>query len=276
MEISEVNKPQSWRIGVVVTARNEEQVIDKCLASLKNQTVKLLLAVVNDGSLDKTREIASRYADFLVNLPAHKENWAGRPELAEVFNAGFDILKKQQVDFVLVSGADSLYPPNYVEELTHRMKKQSIVLSSGIAEGEISRSSSPRGSGRILDSKWFRSIGFRYPSNYGFEVYLVYKALSEGRKVTVFFDIGFKTLRQTTLSRRKMQLWGKGMKALNYWWIYALGRAVIAGLRHPLNGSALLTGYLSHVYEQYEDIKDFVSNFQKSMFVKRVREVIGF
>ena len=271
-----MKKPQSWRIGVVVTARNEEQVIGECLAGLRNQTVRLLLAVVNDGSLDRTGEIASKYADFLVNLPAHKENWAGRPELAGVFNAGFDVLKKQQVDYVLVSGADSLYPPNYVEEIVHRMKKQGIVLSSGIAEGEASRSSSPRGSGRILDSKWFRSIGFKYPSNYGFEVYLVYKALSESRRVTVFFDLGFKLLRQTGLSRRKLQLWGKGMKALNYWFLYAIGRAVVVGLRHPLNGSALLAGYLSNAYKQYEDIKDFVSNFQKRMFVSRVREVIGF
>ncbi len=116
----------SWRIGVVVTARNEEQVIGKCLASRRKQTVKLLLAVVNDGSLDRTGEIASEYADFLVNLPAHKENWAGRPELAEVFNAGFGVLKKQQVEYILVSGADSLYPPNYVEEIIRRMRKQNI------------------------------------------------------------------------------------------------------------------------------------------------------
>lgn len=266
----------SWRIGVVVSARNEEKVIGECLLSLRNQTVKLLLAVVNDGSLDRTGEIASEYADFLVNLPAHEENWAGRPELAEVFNAGFGVLKEQQVEYVLVSGADSLYPPNYVEEIIRRMKEQNIVLCSGIAEGEASRSSSPRGSGRMIDSKWFRSIGFKYPSNYGFEVYLVYKALSEGRRVAVFFDLGFKLLRQTALSRRKLQLWGKGMKALNYWFLYAVGRAVVVGLRHPLNGSALLAGYLSNAFKQYEDIKDFVSNFQKRMFVNRVREVFGF
>ncbi len=107
-------------------------------------------------------------------------------------------------------------------------------------------------------------------------MYLVYKALSEGRRVNVFSDLGFKQLRQTKLSRRKMQLWGKGMIALNYWFLYAVGRAIVVGLRHPLIGSALLAGYLSSAFKQYEDIKDFVSNFQKRMFVSRVREVIGF
>jgi glycosyltransferase involved in cell wall biosynthesis len=271
-----VKKTPNWRIGAVVTARNEEQVISRCLASLRNQTVKLFLIVVNDGSSDRTGEIASKHADFLVNLPAHKENWAGRPELANVFNAGFDVLKERQVEYVLVSGADSLYPQNYVEEIVRRMKKQNIVLSSGTAEGETSHSSSPRGSGRIIDSEWFRSIGFKYPSNYGFEVYPIYKALSEGRRVAVFSDLGFKPVRRTRLSRSKSQLWGKGMKALNYWFLYAVGRAVVVGLRHPLSGSALLAGYLSHVCGQYEDIRDFVSNFQKRIFVNRVREVVGF
>jgi len=65
------------------------------------------------------------------------------------------------------------------------------------------------------------------------------------------------------------------MKALNYWWPYAFGRAVLAGLRHPLNGFALLKGYMSKVSGQYEDLKDFVPNFQRRILIKRIREVFG-
>ncbi|RJS82496.1 glycosyl transferase family 2, partial [Candidatus Bathyarchaeota archaeon] len=36
-------------IGVVVNARDEEKTIGKCLESLKKQTVRLFLVVVNDG-----------------------------------------------------------------------------------------------------------------------------------------------------------------------------------------------------------------------------------
>lgn len=61
------------------------------------------------------------------------------------------------------------------------------------------------------------------------------------------------------------------MKALNYWWLYAFGRAVLAGLRRPLNGLALLKGYMSKVPEQYGDIKDFVLKFQKKTFMKGQR-----
>ncbi len=266
----------SWRCGVVVIARDEEKVVEKCLESLKNQTIELFLVVVNDGSVDGTSHIASKYADVVEDLPRHKESWAGKPELARVFNAGFDVLRQKNIAYVLISGADTIYPLDYVEEIISRMKKGRIFIASGVAEGETSRSLSPRGSGRVLDAKWFRSVGFRYPENYGFEVYLVYKALSGGKKVVVFPDLNFRLLRETRVSRRKLYLWGKGMKALNYWWLYAFGRAVLAGLKLPLNGFALLKGYMSNVFEQYEDIKEFVPSFQKRMFMKRMKEVFGF
>jgi len=260
-------------IGVVLNARDEEKTIEKCLESLRGQTVELFLVVVDDGSIDGTREIASKYADVVVSLPRHEKSWTGRPELARVINAGFDVLKEKNVSHVLISGADAIYPSNYVEEIINRMKWGSIVLASGVAEGEVSRSLAPRGCGRIVDAEWFRTIGFRYPENYGFEPYLVYKALSQGKKVAVFEDIKFKLIRETRPSRRKMYLWGKGMKALNYWWPYAFGRAALLGLRHPVLGYFMLKGYLSKA-PLYEDVKDFVHDFQKRVFIRRLREVL--
>jgi len=256
-----------------VIARDEEETIGNCLESLREQTSKLFLVVVNDGSADETNAIASRYADDVVELPRHEENWTGQPNLAKVINAGFQTLRSERVSFVLVSGADALYPPRYVEEIIWKMQSGNVVLASGIAEGESFRSLSPRGSGRVIDAEWFRKIGFRYPENYGFEVYVVYKALSERRKVAVFPDLKFKLSRQTKLSKRKMYLWGKGMKALNYWWPYALGRIAFIGLRHPVDGYEMLRGYMSEV-SKYEDIEGFVPKFQMSIFRSRMKEIV--
>jgi len=266
----------NWRCGALLIARDEEKTIENCLKSLRNQTVKLFLTVVNDGSIDKTREFATRFANVVVDLPRHEESWAGLPDLAKVFNAGFRVLEKEHIDFILISGADATYPSNYVEEIIRKMESENAVLASGIAEGETSRSLSPRGAGRVINAEWFRELGFRYPENYGFEAYIVYKVVSQGRKVIVFTDLRFKLSRKTKLSKQKLYLWGLGMKALNYWWLYAFGRAALIGLRHPLNGFALLKGYLSEVSEQYNDLKEFVPSFQKRMLITRMREVFGF
>lgn len=259
--------------GVVIKVRDEQDTIKDSLLSLLKQTLRPLIVVVNDGSLDKTGEIASEFADVVVDLPRHEENWVGRPELARVVNAGLEVLKKENVDFIMLSDGEVTYPSNYVEKIIKRMKRDNIVLTSGVAEGEVSRSLSPRGCGRVVDAKWFKEVGFMYPENYGFEGYLVYKALSQGRKVAVFPDLKFKLRRKTRLYREKANSWGKGMKALNYNVFYALGRAFLVALKSPTNGFALLNGYFSDV-EKYEDIEDFVSVFQKKQFWKRLREVL--
>lgn len=261
-----------YRCGAVIIARDEGKNIRACLESLRKQTLNLFIVVVNDGSIDNTGDIASEYSDIVVNLPRHEENWVGRPELARVFNAGFDVLKKMDLDYLLVSGADGIYPPTYLESLVTRMSRWDIVIGSGIVKGE-NVSWMPRGMGRVIDARWFRSIGFRYPLNYGFEAYLVYKALSEGKRVAVFPDLIIESSRKTVYFKEKMYLWGKGMKALNYWWPYALTRSIIVGIRSPLSGFALMKGYLSNV-EQYEDIKDFIPEFQKKIFIRRVRETL--
>lgn len=263
-----------WRCGAVVVARDEGGIIGRCLESLRGQTLRLFLVVVNDGSLDDTGDVSSRYADVVVDLPRHEENWTVLPELAGVFNAGFDVVKEEDVGYVLISGADGVYPPNYVEEIVRRMEKEDVVLASGVPESESSLSLTPRGCGRVVNAEWFRDVGFRYPLNYAFEGYLVYKALSQGRKIAVFPNLKFKLSRGTRFSRRKLYLEGKGMKALNYWWLYAFGRAVLAELRHPLNGFALLKGYMSKVSEQYEDLKEFVPSFQRKVLTKRIRKVL--
>ena len=255
--------------GAVVIARDEEDVLEECLESLRLQTIRTFLVVVDDGSKDKTGEIASKYADVVVGLPSHEDNWTGRPELARVFNSGFKVLRKEKVNAILISGADAVYPPDYLKEIVKRMVSQNIVLASGVAEGEESSSTFPRGCGRVINAEWFKEISFEYPERSGFEGYPMYKALSQGHMVAIYPDLKFKLSRGTRLSGRKLYSWGKGMKALNYWWLYAVGRAFMMGLKQPVGGYNLLKGYFTSV-TQYEDLGDFVPFYQKKTIMKRI------
>ncbi len=52
------------KVSVVVPALNEEENIEQCLRSIKNQTLKPYEIILGDGgSIDRTRQIAKRYVD---------------------------------------------------------------------------------------------------------------------------------------------------------------------------------------------------------------------
>lgn len=259
--------------GVVMNVRDEEKFIEASLVSLINQTLPPFIVVVNDGSLDRTKEIASKYADVVIDLPRHEESWVGKPELAKVINAGLHVLQDENLDFVMISGGEAVYALNYIEKIVDRMKHDDVVIASGVAEGETSRSFSPRGSGRLINAEWFKTVGFRYPENYGFEAYLVYKALSQGKKVAVYSDLKFKLQRETRLFPEKVYYWGKGMRALNYDFLYFLGRAALFSLKSPQNCFSLLRGYFSSGIEKYSDVQDFVPNFQRRQLLNRIKEI---
>jgi len=257
--------------GIVIPVRDEEKYLENSLTSLVNQTLSPFIVIVNDGSIDRTREIASKYADVVIDLPRHEESWVGRPELARVFNAGLDVLRDRNVDYVMISGGEAVYPPDYIEKIIYRMKGGNVVIASGIAEGERSKPFSPRGSGRIINAEWFSSIGFRYPENYGFESYLIFKALSQGKKVAVYPDLKFKLQRETGLSAKKAYYWGKGMRALNYDFLYVLGRATLLSLKSPKIGFAMLRGYFSPDVKKYSDISKFVPHFQRRQLLLKLK-----
>jgi len=58
-------------VSVIVTTRNEEHNIANCLESIKAQTYpqdKIEIIVVDNNSLDKTKEIALKYTNKIYNL----------------------------------------------------------------------------------------------------------------------------------------------------------------------------------------------------------------
>ncbi len=254
-------------IVTIIVARNEEKFIKKNIKSLKGQSIIPYIIVVNDGSTDKTFSIAKKYADKVISLPYHKGSWVGKPKLARVFNAGFKEARKLDPEYIFISGADAAYPKNYISFIVKNMKEEDVVIASGKFKKEKTRV--PRGTGRIIDCNFFKKIGYKYPENYGFEAYVIFKALSLGYKVKVY-DIPFKLLRRTRMNYRKAYYYGKGMKALNYYWLYALGRILKIGIKNPILAYFMLRGYLSYV-KKYDDLNEFVAKHQKIYILKSLK-----
>ena len=191
------------KYGVVIPARNEGENIRYVLKSLLRQSIKpYKIVVVDDSSDDDTEQVARENGSWVVSIRRRSNAYAtGHPYLAYVFNKGFESVEDDPIEYVLVSGAECIYPEKYMGKIMMRMETDhDVVIASGIAAGEFSHELGVRGGGRVIDTEWFKKIGFRYPLNYGFESWLLYKALSMGYKIKLYNDIKFYIRRRTRMN----------------------------------------------------------------------------
>lgn len=101
-------------VSIVIPAYNHENYIGKCIESIIEQTYnKIELIIVNDGSMDRTREsiisyekkCKERFVDFVF---IDKENEG----VCKTLNLG---IKNCRGDYISVVASDDLYLPNKIE-----------------------------------------------------------------------------------------------------------------------------------------------------------------
>jgi len=263
------------KIVAVISARNEVKYLDNSINSLRSQTITIeRVVVVNDGSTDGTGDLARNLGCTVVDLPFHNENFVGRPELAERFNVGLKVAGEENVDYVLIVGADHLLPPDYVEKLVLRMEANPrLVVASGCIKGEPIVESAPRGSGRLVRASFWKKVnGMQYPVVWGWESWLCLKAQQLGYETMCFKDIVTEISRPTGL--RKSSNLGKAMYALGYHWTYVLGRSLLTFLKSPRAGLSMFWGWFRHKNVERLDIADWVSQMQRKRFLGRAWQTI--
>lgn len=258
-------------VSTVIVARNEEENLPNVLASLNSQTLHLhKIVLVNDGSTDNTRQVALKYGCQLIDLPFHRESYAGTLKIAELLNVGLKAIRNPLPDYVLHLGADHVLSKSYVETIVSRMEADpNLVLASGFIKGEPSREDSPRGSGRIIRAKFWQKAGnMEYPVVWCWEEWLPFKALQMGYKIRCFLDVP-STVKRATFGERGNE--GKTMYALGYHWQYVLGRCLLAFRKSPKIGLKIFWGWLRHKGVQRMDIAGWVNQRQKTNFCSIVR-----
>ena len=92
--------------SVIIIAKNEEQMIEDCLKSVRQLADEIIL--VDSGSTDKTIEIAKKYSARIISLPTEKL------EFAKWRNAG---LKAAKGDWVFYLDADERVTPELQKEI---------------------------------------------------------------------------------------------------------------------------------------------------------------
>jgi len=118
-------------VSIIVPARNEEASLGDCLDSLTAQTgVPFEIIVVDDGSTDRTREIALSFAGVRVipARPLHEDEagkaWTGKN------NAVIAGAKEASAQWLLFTDADTVHQPRSLERaLTEARKERADLLS---------------------------------------------------------------------------------------------------------------------------------------------------
>jgi len=108
---------------VVIPALNEEKLIGACLRSLRAQTVSPAeIIVLDNGSTDRTVEIAKKYADKVLILPGLS--------LREMKQVGVEAAK---TPIIVTTDADTVAPPDWLEKLLRHFSDPNVVAVGGPA-----------------------------------------------------------------------------------------------------------------------------------------------
>lgn len=254
------------KVAVILNARNEEKHLGKTLKFLQDQDLRpYRIIVVNDGSTDKTGEIASSYGVEVIERKKREENFVARKELADTVNAGLEKLDDDSnCDYILLMSAEIHLPKNYLTEIVKKMEDNlKLAVAAGVIRNEYT--TVPRGPGRVVRYSFWKKLGLRYPVNYWYEGYLLWKAQSMGYEIASFNDIISDTDRQTGIDYepKRYYYYGLGLKALGYTTPYALARILLFAKKKPKGAYYMLKGFFSNYDELYEsDLRNYVKKTQ--------------
>ena len=279
----------------IVLTRNGATVVEETLRSLLAQThPPAYICVVNDGSTDQTgdilggfrRRITSKFS--VVNLPDRGYDIRRVPAN---LNAAYQHIEGEQLryDYSLITGDDCVFPGDYCETLLDEMESNrqlAIVSGSSTKRTSPEAVEFPEGAGRLVREDFWDKLGRRYPVAYGWETWLVFKALQLGSQVGCLQRLQYHHTRPRG-STHGFRFWGKAMRALGYHPLVALGRIAKNMAYHdalvPFSGSiSMLAAYLfpsgieSDAYQlNYEpDFRRFVYRYQAARITRLVSRQI--
>ncbi len=268
-------------VVTVISARNEENYIADTLDSLISQSIRpKLIVVVDDGSVDKTAKIVSRYKKNCVELIIRKDriggpSMLGTPMMAIPFNIAFKFIENSKVDYdyMMISGADCIYQKDYIKKITERFNEdQKIVVASGFQFGESLNPDHARGAGRIIKHNFWAFYGAKYPfPSFLWESGIIFKAQMLGLKVRGYNDVYFNSQR-TSGTNIDMIRYGRMLRAIGYPLLIVFGRSIRIIKRTGIKSAIkLLAGYCLKPMQTFETDKEMKEYISKNYLAQKIK-----
>ena len=152
--------------------------------------------------------------------------------------------------YMMVSGDDNKLAPDYAQMIAKRMDADDkIAIASGDWLSSRGRGNQmPHGGGRFVRIAFMDRVG-NYPVAYGWETWLLYKALQLGYKVKLYQDLRYEHLRPFRPSN--LFNWGRAMYSLGFPTYFVILRFLInlvwsgRGTQSIKASGTMIVGYLS-------------------------------
>lgn len=280
---------QYWAL---VLTRNGDATVQSTVESIMYQTVPPVnMCIVDDGSSDDTAVILEdlrRKSPERVNVVTLQNEGYDIRRVVKNINIGLETQKKEKTkaEYIMISGDDCVYPPHYAENIIDRTNRDHrIVVASGEIEGVLRPDVAPRGSGRFVRTSFFQEIGGHFPPYYGYESWIVQKALQLGYSVKNYPDIRYRHIRKLGKQHR-FKDWGLAMKCLGHHPFEVLYRCikyVLIDRRVSIGYMRVLWDYLIHslvakgdpYYHLFdEDLRTYVREKQKRRMIRRIANLL--
>ncbi len=282
------------RYVLITPARNEERFIAKTLESMVAQTLlPERWVIVDDGSTDQTAQIVERHAARcswieLVRRPQHGDrSFAGK---VEAFNAGFERVRSLEFEIVGNLDADLSFDPEYLEFLIRKFSEDPKLGVAGTPFTEDGDYDSARdsfegenhvaGGCQLFRRQCFEEIG-GYVANPagGIDWIAVTTARMKGWTTRSFPEKRFHHYR--TLGTAGRSNWAASFSygEKDYYLggspLWQLFRVVYRSTKQPIDGVALLSGYVCAAIKRTErPVTSELMRFHRREQMKKLKAIL--
>ena len=188
---------------LLTTAKNESANIEKTIFSVINQTeLPKLWLIVNDGSIDKTKEIIEYYLKkhtYIKMLNLTSQNIRDFKSKVNAINLGYKELTDFEYDLIGILDADISLDKNYYASIIHAFNRNpKLGLAGGfifdVLNGKpvkwVARLDSVGGGIQMFRKQCFKQIGGFIPNEFGGEDAIAeYMVRMHGWQVQTFSEL---------------------------------------------------------------------------------------